>query len=278
MQTSRFEYKYLVRESMARELRQVVQMHLKADDFTSGEGYPVHSLYLDAPDLRLCQQTVCGEKNRFKLRIRFYDDAPEQPIFLEVKRRVTVAVLKKRACIRRDAFEELIHTFVPDERFLVKRDPKNIDGLHVFCELARAIDARPAAYTSYIREAYESANDNSHRITFDRHLKAGSYTGSISAADRDVWPTAPVDGVVFEMKFTDRFPSWMQEIASDFQLQKISVPKYVECVNVVEDQRCREKQLPRRFVLDAPLRLTEQTLPESRALETALFQRAHPTY
>jgi hypothetical protein len=37
----------------------------------------------------------------------------------------------------------------------------------------------------------------------------------------------PVEGVILEIKFTDRFPSWASDIAEMFQLRQSSVPKYV---------------------------------------------------
>lgn len=264
MQASRFEFKYLVHESTARQLRDRVRLYLKPDAFTRGDGYHVHSLYLDSPDLQLCQQTVIGQKNRFKLRLRFYDDRPESPVFLEVKRRVTVGVLKKRACIRRSSVDALLQHFQPEPDWLLKVDSKNLDGLYTFCELARHIDARPAAYTSYQREAYESTEDNSQRVTFDRHLRAGAFHGTLSCQDFERWPRAPLQGVVFEMKFTGFYPNWMHQLAQEFDLDRISVPKYVECINLLDERRANEHQTERRFLLDSPLHVSQQ-MPASIA-------------
>ena len=38
-------------------------------------------------------------------------------------------------------------------------------------------------------------------------------------------------GCVLEIKFTDRFPSWTQELVQTFNLRRTSMPKYVECVD-----------------------------------------------
>jgi len=45
----------------------------------------------------------------------------------------------------------------------------------------------------------------------------------------DMTPTA-VDFVTLELKFTDRFPHWMRDVVHAFNLERRSVPKYVECV------------------------------------------------
>lgn len=254
MQASRFEFKYLVSEWAARRIREQILLHLRPDSFTQGEGYHVQSLYLDSPDLHLCRQTICGEKNRFKLRVRFYDNDPHKPVFLEIKRRVTVAVLKQRACVKREVVDQILATFDPDPSYLAKATPDNLRALQNFCDLARAINARPAAYTSYQREAYESEFDNSQRLTFDRYLRAGEYRGALSCEGFESWPLVPFSGVVFEMKFTDRFPTWMHDLAVEFNLDRISVPKYVECVNMVDEAHARFFGTDRRFVLDKPLR------------------------
>ena len=53
------------------------------------DGYRVCSLYLDTPQLALYRQSKDGIKNRYKLRIRFYDEDADGPAFLEIKQRTT---------------------------------------------------------------------------------------------------------------------------------------------------------------------------------------------
>ena len=60
-QLQRFEVKYLVEEDMARALRQFVRCYLGPDEFAANAvdcAYPVHSLYLDSPDLTLYAATA----------------------------------------------------------------------------------------------------------------------------------------------------------------------------------------------------------------------------
>ena len=90
LQSSRYELKYMVDERTAKEVRDFVLNYLQPDQHTDpleGFGYSVHSLYLDSQDLKLCRATVNGEKNRFKLRVRFYEDTADSPVFFEIKRR-----------------------------------------------------------------------------------------------------------------------------------------------------------------------------------------------
>mgnify|MGYP003302831020 FL=1 len=90
LQRQRYEHKYIIRENVALAVRDFVSSYLELDSFGAtqpNKSYPVHSLYLDSPDLRLYQTTINGDKNRYKLRIRFYEDRPKAPVFFEIKRR-----------------------------------------------------------------------------------------------------------------------------------------------------------------------------------------------
>jgi hypothetical protein len=126
-----------------------------------------------------------------------------------------------------------------DHRDLVKDDPKNRKALFDFCELRNELAAGPAAYTSYEREAYEPPDSNQYRVTFDRNLFAGSYRGRLSVADLMRWAKPQIDGVVLELKFNGRFPDWMADLVRLFNLQRTSVPKYVECVTVIDGSPLR---------------------------------------
>ena len=92
MQKQRYEHKYIVREDAALALRDFVSSYLDLDPFGATQpnlSYPVHSLYFDSPDLHLYHTTINGDKNRYKLRIRFYEDRPKSPVYFEIKRQTT---------------------------------------------------------------------------------------------------------------------------------------------------------------------------------------------
>jgi hypothetical protein len=92
LEVYRYERKFVIPEPTALAVRRFVASYLVLDEHMAGEGpdgYRVCSLYLDTPDLALYRRTTEGIKNRYKLRIRFYDDARESPAFLEIKKRTT---------------------------------------------------------------------------------------------------------------------------------------------------------------------------------------------
>src|ERR1051325_11441766 len=106
LQLQRFELKYLVREELALAVRRFVSGYLEIDEFGATRpnlSYPVHSLYLDSDGLTTYWHTINGNKNRYKLRLRYYDDRPNSPVFFEIKRRMNDAILKQRGAVRREA-------------------------------------------------------------------------------------------------------------------------------------------------------------------------------
>lgn len=235
MQAARFEMKYLVDSFQVEGIRRYLRGRLVLDENNDPNdltGYTVCSLYLDGPKFQLYNQTMQGQKNRFKLRIRLYDNNPDAPAFLEIKRRETDIIKKKRAAIKKKAALQIMQGAHPSPTMLFKKNG-DMDSLDRFCRLTRNIDAGGAVYVTYKREAYVSPGSDHVRVTFDRELFGGYYrTGSeLMVPESGVAPRW--SGCVLEMKFTDRFPDWMNEVAQIFGLQRISVPKYVMCVDAL---------------------------------------------
>src|ERR1041385_5619228 len=103
LQLQRYEQKYLVPERVALQVRDFVAAYLEIDEYGAtlpNFSYPVHSLYLDSDQLCLYQATINGDKNRYKLRLRFYDNRAEAPIFFEIKRRLNNIISKQRGGVR----------------------------------------------------------------------------------------------------------------------------------------------------------------------------------
>ena len=99
MLACRFEMKYVIDEIKAAGIVRYIRPFLQMDRYSKLQRrgmYPIVSLYLDSPELRLCRESLTGQKNRFKLRIRSYTDEPEYPRFFEIKRRINQVIIKSR--------------------------------------------------------------------------------------------------------------------------------------------------------------------------------------
>ena len=98
LQQQRFELKYLIEDEITGGIRDWVSSYLELDEYGVGKpnlSYPIHSLYLDSDDLATFQTSINGTKNRFHLRLRYYDSKPNSPVFFEIKRRMDNCILKE---------------------------------------------------------------------------------------------------------------------------------------------------------------------------------------
>lgn len=239
LQTQRFELKYLVREETARAVRQFIAGYLKPDDFAASlpnRSYPVHSLYLDSPDLHTYQAVQTGEKNRFKLRIRYYGDDDEH-VFFEIKRRTNEIVTKLRAKVRRDAVPALLSGQPPQLRHLAAPDARHYHALLEFCRLMHRLRAAPKSHVAYLREAWMSPVNNSLRVTFDRAVACRPEFGHALRTNLDSAVKPFADQVVVELKFVDRLPAWCCEMIRTFGLVRGGAPKYAQGVLALGEHR-----------------------------------------
>jgi hypothetical protein len=264
LQQQRFELKYIIPDETARTVRDFVSSYLELDEFGAtlpDYSYPVHSLYLDSEDLKLYRATINGDKNRFKLRLRFYENRPEAPVFFEIKRRMNNTISKQRGGVRREAVEALLAGQLPSPSHLVSKEPKQLVALQNFCRLMTNLEATPKAHIAYYREAWISPHDNSVRVTMDRQVRC------------DPEPTARLSTemihpilvfghqVVLELKFTNRFPDWFKELVRVFGLMQCGAAKYVDGVTLVGEHAVR-----RAFAFDD--RIQSSKMPASAQKES----------
>jgi hypothetical protein len=240
MQRQRFEYKYIITEHVALGIRDFAAAYLDLDSYGAkmpGYSYPVHSLYLDSPNLTLYQNTINGDKNRYKLRIRFYENAPAKPLYLEIKKRVNSAILKKRATVVREGADLVLARHAADPAFLVDATPEQIAALEDFTCRVNHLGAVPQTHVAYEREAWIADGANSIRLTLDRNVRTErrrylclepSMSNAIRVFGRRV---------ILELKFTDRFPVWFNDLVRLFGLRPESAAKYVEGVVQLGDHR-----------------------------------------
>ena len=244
LQASRFEQKYIINEETALQIREFVRSYLELDENGVGKpnySYPVHSLYLDSDKLALYWRTINGDKNRFKLRLRFYNNNPDTPVFFEIKRRMNNCILKQRGGVRRDAVDWLLAGHLPEPSHLVSRDPRQLAALQNFCHLMQDLNAKPKAHIGYLREAYVPHDDNSARLTMDREVRSEPELTARLSTDMEspilVWGKE----VVLELKFTNRFPDWFGELVRVFGLRQCGAAKYVDGVALIGEYRLRPR-------------------------------------
>ena len=233
LQTQRFELKYIIEERTAVAIRDFVSCYLDMDEHGAtfpNLSYPVHSLYLDSTDLKLYQATINGDKNRYKLRLRFYDKQPGSPVYFEIKRRMNNTIAKERGGVRRAAVKNLLSGHLPEPADLLSQDNKQLVALQHFCQLMGELQAQPRSHVAYLREAWISRYDNSVRVTMDREIRTETDPTVHLSTDLVNPVLVFPDLVVLELKFTGRFPDWFGDLVRIFGLVQCGAAKYADGV------------------------------------------------
>lgn len=248
MQTSRFELKYVISEDTAREIRTYVQSFLERDEHGVDKpdySYPVHSLYLDSDEMKTYWDTINGNRNRFKLRVRFYSDHPDTPVFCEIKQRLNSCIVKQRGGVRREALPSFLAGQLPPLEALVSQQPKQLVALQNFSRRMQEIQARPKVHVAYQREAYVPLMDNQVRLTMDRQVRAEPTSADqVSTQMRNpilVWGQA----VVLELKFTNHYPNWFGDLVRAFDLKQCGAAKYADGVTLMSGHLPQHRNMPR---------------------------------
>jgi SPX domain protein involved in polyphosphate accumulation len=235
MQKQRFELKYLIREETALLVRDFVKSYLDFDEYSVGKpnySYAVHSLYLDSDDLKLYWSTINGEKNRFKLRLRYYSTHADSPVFFEIKRRMNNCIMKQRGGVRQECVHLLLKGHLPQSDHLVSKAPNQLVALQNFCHLAHQIHAKPRAHIFYMREAYVS-DDDQVRVTLDRKVYGEANLDYAIKTEMNHAHLSYTNQVILELKFTNRFPDWFRELVRVFGVMQCGAAKYCESVQAI---------------------------------------------
>ena len=244
MQAQRFELKYIIHNDTALRIRDFVHGYLDLDEYSAGQpnlSYAVHSLYLDSDDLRLYWDVINGNRNRFKLRLRYYSTDPSSPVFFEIKRRYDNCIAKQRGAVRQDAVEDLLRGYLPGPEHLVSYNPKNPKGLIAlqrFCHLMSEIQATPKVHIAYYREAYAN-NEGTVRLTLDREVRAEPNFHFAIKTEMQNPKYSFIPYVILELKFTDRFPEWFRTLVETFGVMQRGAAKYCASVQAVADRALR---------------------------------------
>jgi hypothetical protein len=226
----RYERKFVVSESAAEAIRSFVTAYVPIDEHVTPDqprGYRVYSLYLDTPSRKLYRQSCDGIKNRYKLRVRFYDTNKDGPAFLEIKQRTTETVHKMRAIVSKRAAEKMLRGGWISPADLLSNGVASTRALEEFCRRREELKAEGTVFVSYTREAFVSQTAESVRVTFDRDIAGRPYDPRDGLTVPEDEAMVKVNGVVLELKYNGRAPRWMHDLITSFGLQRLSFPKYV---------------------------------------------------
>ncbi len=246
----RREVKFLMSLEQYEALLPVVHEHMNPDKFcVDGKEYGIFNLYYDTPDNLLIRRSIEKPYYKEKLRLRSYYSpaAPDQSVFLEVKRKIGGIVTKRRVSMTVAEAEAYISTRVKPyyERFI---DLQVIKEMDVFLNHYDSI--APRQYISYKRSAFFGKDDPEFRLTFDRELTERRFDLSLTKASYGNLIIRP-DQRLMEIKVPGSIPLWMSEALSEIGIRRHSFSKYGRAYKSFVQESVTEQSKDERKIIYA---------------------------
>ena len=208
----RFELKTAISENVAERIRNAIAFWMKPDlhgNSVTGK-YDLHTVYLNSQELA-AHQNFLNRAARFKLRMRFYDDHPASPVFVEVKRARAGRAATSRFAVDRTMASSVFPCSVGQT---LTTDDLGLE----FWQAVSQFSARPTIHIAQEREAFIDRDDPNVRLTMDRSVRFEPMPKALSTSLHSpiaMW----FDRVLLEVKFTDTMPAYLNEVVRTIGLQ-----------------------------------------------------------
>ena len=223
---NRLEYKYLVPLNSMDRLRNDLLKYLDYDDYASvrsNKEYTVRSIYLDTHDYKCYYEKMDGVHTRKKFRIRGYNtQAENNQIFFEIKRKYDNFISKNRAGMYfHDLHEVLRNTWnVPN---LLDKEENDFEYFYYYYQLKQL---EPKVLVVYDREPFECKFGSKLRITFDKNLRSKTVDNFVHLYDEDRLKDIYQTKFIFEVKFFQVLPQWINRVLGKYDMTRLAVSKY----------------------------------------------------
>lgn len=237
---SRYEYKYLVPNSLLCELRKELFPFMELDEFAkkqkSGE-YTVRSIYYDSPQFSCYTEKLNGLQIRNKYRIRGYDKQSNESVtFLEIKHKNTNCISKKRAPLYyKNVIKSLNSGCVDNYVLSFSGNGAEKKDAQKFLYYYYMKNLRPAVLVIYDREAFVGKFDSSLRLTFDKNLRSVIYPDLDQLYNEDKAKPTMINNFIFEVKFFGTLPMWIKSLISNYDLNRRALSKYTMTLDSHEE-------------------------------------------
>lgn len=190
----------------------------------NGSVYSIYNIYFDDDTNSVIRRSSHKPKPKFKekLRLRSYvipEDGDE--VFLEIKRKVTGVVVKRRVKLTYGQAKAFIYRGERPvtEDYLVNQV---LNEIEYYLKLNRV---KPALYLSYERIAFFGADDPDFRVTFDRAITTRRTDLALSSGSYGEQLLHP-DEVLMEIKINGAIPKWFADILAEEKIYMTSFSKY----------------------------------------------------
>lgn len=212
----RYEMKYLLTKRQKEKILRAMDPYMEPDRYGRST---VRNIYYDTDNYRLIRTSLDKPVYKEKLRVRSYrQTAPEDEVFVELKKKYDSVVYKRRICMEErlameylaGRAETLVHTQIAEE-------------IDYFLQFYQTI--KPRVFLSYEREAYAATGEDGFRVTFDENILFREEELSLRSEVYGEVLLAP-EYTLMEIKTPDSIPIWMVRALSEEKVNKTSFSKY----------------------------------------------------
>ena len=220
----RKEKKYLITALQRDKLLKILSKYMVFDRYCQdGNMYTVNNVYFDTPTFNVIRNSISKPAYKSKIRMRSYvtEAQDNDLVFLEMKKKITGVVNKRR----------IVGKLVDVENFIeTRKKPVDISTQQnqVFNEIAYTLDvegSKPAVYLTYKRIAMFANNDSNVRVTIDEDILAR--TTNVSLRSKRYGKILLPEGYyLMEIKVNGAFPLWLAHILSEMDIYPTSFSKY----------------------------------------------------
>ena len=224
----RNEWKFELNNQDLTLLKSRLSEVMELDPHTPPKGrYIIHSLYFDDYKDISVYTTEAGLSERFKWRIRYYDDDLSY-IVLERKEKIEGRCHKKSCKLTLDEYDTIVNGDICDlvydtDKKLIKEFARDIMFYHFV----------PKVIVDYERIAYVEEITNV-RITFDMRISASYDFDHFLTGDYTKYYLQETSQNVLEVKFDGILPSYIRNIVESFGFIQTSFSKYYYCRKLLD--------------------------------------------
>lgn len=228
----RTEFKFLINQSMRKQLVEEISQHTTCDAATGANFYPIISQYYDN-ELRDCYwEKQRGQKSRRKLRIRVYGsegDGQQPTTFVEVKHKHYGRGVKRRILL---TTEQAINLVEGDgAEVLATIDQRSRSERMIIREIRQLVEQREFKFLCtmrYDREVYVGREDAPDlRVTFDSGIGCRFEHKKIEADTHDFEHyLLSKEQSILEVKTNSVIPIWLRNMIGDHGLVRQSFSKF----------------------------------------------------
>lgn len=221
----RCEKKFLLSLSQYEMLKsEILKSGMVYDKYCKdGAVYKIYNIYFDDDENSVIRRSISHPKFKEKFRMRSYyiPKSGDDTVFLEIKRKISGVVVKRRATLKyREALDFIENGKRPDTDDYFEN--RVLDELWYYLTVN---DVRPKVFISYERMAFFGHDDPDFRVTFDREiitrrtdlrLDLGVYGDKLLNDDE----------VLMEVKIPGAIPIWFSDLLARHEIYISGFSKY----------------------------------------------------